>query len=50
MILRTSLAAPTLTDDRQERVDREFAVIWDGNGDAAGVGALPHDDVTSTPA
>jgi hypothetical protein len=28
----------TLPDDRQERADPEFAVVWDGNRDAAGVG------------
>jgi hypothetical protein len=36
---------PTLPDDRQE-----FAVVWDGNRDAAGLDAAPHDDMTSPPA
>jgi hypothetical protein len=40
---------PTLPDDRQERTDRELSMVWDGNRDAAGIGAALHDDVTSAP-
>jgi hypothetical protein len=30
--------------------DRELAVVWNGNSDAAGVSAALHDDMTSAPA
>jgi hypothetical protein len=39
-----------LPDDGQERADSELTVVWNGNRDAAGVGAALHDDVTSAPA
>jgi hypothetical protein len=38
-----------LPDDGQQRADGELAVVWDGNCDAAGVGASLHGDVTSAP-
>ena len=41
---------PALTDDRQERADRQLAVIWNGDRDAAHVGPALHDDMTSTAA
>ena len=41
---------PALPDDGQQRADRELAVVWNGNRDAAGLGAALHDDMTSTPA
>jgi hypothetical protein len=34
----------------QQRADREFAMVRDGNRDAADVGAALHDDMTSAPA
>lgn len=40
----------TLPDDRLQRADREFAVIWNWNRDAASIRAALHDDMTSAPA
>jgi hypothetical protein len=38
---------PALSDDGQQRADRELAVIWNGNRDAASADAPLHDDMTS---
>ncbi len=40
---------PALPDDGQERTDRQLAVVWNGNRNAAAIGAALHDDVTSAP-
>ena len=41
---------PALPDDGQQRADRQLAVVWNGNRDAAGLGAALHDDMASAPA